>query len=116
MDIRGRKENDPTDPVVKKMLRQSDQTLLAGTLPDSLIGENPPEFTNNRLGTNSGNDRGQNSNPPSASDLCLGMAVGVNAVQLVAFAGSFREVSPLADLVLFFEAPTNTRFKAIIEK
>lgn len=114
--MRGPKENDATDPVVKKMLRQRAQTLLAGTLPDSLIVENPPDFTNDGIGTNSGNDRGQNINPPSASDLCLGMAIGVNAVQLVAFAGSFREVSPMADLVLFFEAPTNTRFKAIIEK
>lgn len=99
-----------------KMLRQQANTFISGRLPDSLIAGKTPDFTNGGLDTNSGNDHGQTVGSPGASDLCLGMAVGVNAAQLVAFAGSFREVSPLADLVLFFEAPTNTRFKAIIER
>lgn len=116
-DTRGLKENDATDLVVKKMLRQQAQTQLAGgRLQDSLNGGKTPDFTNDGVVTNIGNDHGQIVNPPRARDLCLGMASGVNAAQLVTFAGSFREVSPLADLVIFFEAPTNTRFKAIIDK
>lgn len=53
---------------------------------------------------------------PGAGDLCLGMAVGISPAQLVTFVASFREVSPLADLVLFFEAPTSERFNDIIDK
>lgn len=99
-----------------KMLRQQAKTLVAGRLRNPLVAEKPPVFTNDGLDTNSGNDRGQAVNPRGEKDLCLGTAIGVNAAQLVSFAGSFREVSPLADLVLFFEAPTNARFKAINEK
>lgn len=51
-----------------------------------------------------------------ARDLCLSMAVGISPAQLVAFVASFREVSPVADLVMFFESPTNERFNDIIEK
>lgn len=51
-----------------------------------------------------------------AEDLCLSMAVGISPEQLVAFAASFREVAPLADLVMFFEAPTSELFNDIIDK
>ena len=51
-----------------------------------------------------------------ASDLCLGMAIGISPGQLVIFAASFREVAPLARLVMFFEAPTSDRFNDIIDK
>lgn len=53
---------------------------------------------------------------PGAGDLCLSMAVGISPAQLVAFVASFREVSPLADLVMFFEAPASARFNHIIDK
>lgn len=49
-------------------------------------------------------------------DLCLSMAVGISPEQLVTFAASFREVAPLADLVMFFEAPTSEIFNDIIDK
>eukprot|EP00903_Cladosiphon_okamuranus_P019117 g17589.t1 len=53
---------------------------------------------------------------PVTRDLCLGMAVGISPAQLVTFAASFREVAPVARLVVFFEAPTSDRFKDIIDK
>lgn len=118
-DTRGFKENAATDYVpVAKMLRQQAKTLLTGRLPDALTAEKSPDLTHDGFDTNSGNSQGQTTaiNPPGTRDLCLGMAVGVSAAQLVAFAGSFREVSPQADLVLFFEAATNDRVRAIIEK
>lgn len=53
---------------------------------------------------------------PGAGDLCLSMAIGISPAQLVAFAASFREVAPVARLVMFFEAPTSDRFNDIIDK
>lgn len=53
---------------------------------------------------------------PVAGDLCLGIAIGISPAQLVAFAASFREVAPVARLVMFFEAPTSDRFNDIIGK
>lgn len=53
---------------------------------------------------------------PGAGDLCLSMAIGISPAQLVTFAASFREVAPVARLVMFFEAPTSDRFKDIIDK
>lgn len=54
--------------------------------------------------TNSGlKERSDDLPPAGMRDLCLGTAVGVADVQLVTFAASFREVAPLADLVLFVD-------------
>lgn len=53
---------------------------------------------------------------PGEGDLCLSMAIGISAAQLVTFAASFREVAPVARLVMCFEAPISDRFKDIIDK
>lgn len=53
---------------------------------------------------------------PGAGDLCLSMAIGISPAQLVTFAASFREVAPVARLVMFFEAPTSDRFNDIVDK
>lgn len=53
---------------------------------------------------------------PSAADLCLGMAIGVSASQLVTFAASFRESSPQAELILFLEEPMKDKLKEITDR
>lgn len=97
-----------------KMLRHHAQTFIAGSLPDPLAAGNPLDVAT-KLTTKSGQNP-QNVDASGARDLCLGMAVGVSAAQLVTFAASFRESSPKADLVLFFEAPASAQFKEIIDK
>lgn len=53
---------------------------------------------------------------PPAVDLCLGMAIGVSAAQLVTFAASFREASPQAELILFLEEPMKDKLKEITDR
>lgn len=103
----------------KGMPPQSFQHSLASDLSaeTALVGEDGPNVANgNRLMDRPGQAAKSAGVDAVPRDVCLGMAVGIRPAQLVTFAASFREVAPLADLVLFFEAPTSERFEDIIDK
>lgn len=98
---------------VTAMLRRHAKTLITGSSPDLLSEAQSPDVKGT---TTLPGDIARRTDVPGVGDLCLGMAVGLSAAQLVTFVASFRETSPLADLVLFFEAPASARFREIIEK
>lgn len=98
---------------VSAMLRRRAKTLITWSPPDPLSEAQTPAV---KSSITLPGDIARRADAPGVGDLCLGMAVGISAAQLVTFVASFRETSPLADLVLFFEAPANARFREIIEK
>lgn len=100
---------DPRESLVReilpvaKRLRRHAETLIGSRMPAPVVAAKATVV-------------GRNVGTPGEGDICLSMAFGVSALQLATFAGSFRDVSPRADLVMFFEAPASPRFKEIIEK
>lgn len=86
-----------------------ESSSVATGRPDTVASTGMPHDHTERNG--SGVDA-----PAGGGDLCLSMAIGISPAQLVTFAVSFREVAPVARLVMFFEAPTSDRFNEIIEK
>lgn len=95
------------------MLRRQAKTLFTGNSPGPLSTGKSQDMTSTTIVPGEVTRR---TDTPREGDLCMGMAVGISAAQLVTFVASFRENSPLADLVLFFEAPASARFREIIEK
>lgn len=98
---------------VSAMLRRHAKTPTIGRSPSLLSTAQAPDA---KSITTLPRDTARRIDTRGGGDLCLGMAVGISASQLVTFVASFRETSPLADLVLFFEAPASARFREIIEK
>lgn len=104
-----------TLPAVEKRAQHGAQALVAGgSQKDPLASENEPETANTLGVTKKGHTK--KNEAPGAGDLCLGMSFGVSDERLVTFVASFREAAPLADLILFLEAPASARSKEITEK
>lgn len=90
-----------------KTIRNRANNLATGILSGSRSREGPPD---------TGGKGYSNADEPGERDLCVGMAVGITTAQLVTFVASFREASPLAELVLFVDAQQSDRFKEIVAR